>query len=445
MLSAREVVVRILEEREGASRVSDLVDEANPRDRALIRMLASGVLKERLLLDSVISCFSSRALSRISARVLGAIRVGAFELLFSRTPPYAAVDSAVECLRGKAERSFANGVLRAIARSAGHIEVPDIDAHPVRYVSLRYSHPTWIVEVFVRRFSLAGAISLCSIDNGPPGITLRVNALRSGPDAVLALLKAKCVAAAPGLLPGSVRLLAGAGVAGLPGFREGFFVVQDEGASLVSLVLDPQPGESVWDVCAAPGGKTTHMAEMMRNRGTVLATDIDAARVALVEEAASRLGLSIVRTATFDATGPAGQTGLGDAPAFDRILVDAPCSGLGVLGRNADLRWNRRPGDIPGMAARQNRLLRSACTRLKPGGTIVYSTCTLTEQENEQVWAGFLRDHPDYEPQDPAGRLPPYASRFLSGPPFAGPGYRYVLPQVSGTDGFFVARAVKRG
>lgn len=442
MLRAREAAISILEDRGGASRVSDTVSRMEPRDRALVQMLVSGVTKQRMLLDHMIEAFCSRPVSRVSTRVLNVIRMGLFEMVFSRTPAYAAIDSAVGCLHGKGERAFANGVLRALSRNAGHIDLPDVDASPALYASLRYSHPAWIAELFVRRFSLSGALRLCSWDNAPPRLTLRVNSMRARPAEVLAGLEDAGVQARQGLVPGSINLLEGVSIPALPGFREGRFVVQDEGATVISMALYPQPGESVWDVCAAPGGKTSHIAEMMGDSGEVLATDVDPGRIDMVRQTVSRLGISIVEAAVADA-GTRGGPAAGRM--FDRVLVDAPCSGLGVLGRNADLRWNRRAGDIGPMASRQARILQAACDRLKPGGTVVYSTCTLTEQENERVWAGALARNPDLVPEDPAETLGEEARRLVAGAPFAGAGYRYLLPHISGTDGFFVAKARKRG
>jgi 16S rRNA (cytosine967-C5)-methyltransferase len=375
---------------------------------------------------------------------VNALRVGAFQLLFTGIPAYAAVSSSVACLAARGERSFANGVLRAMARSAGHVEMPSLDEDPVRYASERFSFPRWIALLFVRRFGVSDALALCSLANRPAPLTLRVNSLCTSRDRYLQLLGEAGVAASPGVASGSVRLCGGADVTRLPGFREGMFVVQDEGAAAVSRALAPRPGDEVWDVCAAPGGKTTHLAELMRDTGRVLATDVDGSRVRMVRGAVARLRLRSVTAQTLDATK------LGPGRRFNRILLDPPCSGMGVLRRNPDLRWNRRRADVRRMASRQEALLETAAACLFPAATLVYSTCTLTKEENEGVWTSFLRGHPEMEPDDPArpdagqeggsGDVALYA-----GPPFAGPGYRYILPHISGTDGFFVARAVKRG
>ena len=224
------------------------------------------------------------------------------------------------------------------------------------------------------------------------------------------------------------------------GFLEGEFVVQDPSAIVASLALGARPGEAVWDACAAPGGKTTHLAEMMEGSGTLVATDIDASRADMVRDALGRMGLDFARVLARDASDPS----LGGEPfshGFDRILLDAPCSGLGVIRRNPDLRWNRRESDIPAMALRQTRLLESVKRYLRPGGVLVYSTCTLTKEENEDTWLRFLSRSADLVPLDPAAALDPGSAGMLSDEPFAGPGYRYILSHRSGSDGFFIARA----
>jgi len=439
----REVAVRILTERGDASRGSYLQGLGDPRDRALVQELVSGTRKQRGLIDRHLAAFSSRPTGQLPARLLNALRVGVFQLLFTGIPAYAAVSSTVGCLSRRGERAFANGVLRAAASSLGHVDMPSLDEDPVGYAAARYSYPRWIIALFIRRFGLTGALSTCFLGNEPPPLALRVNSLLASRDQYLGMLGEAGHSAEPGAMGASVRVRGGGDVTKLPGFAEGLFVVQDEGATAIGEAVAPLPGDKVWDVCAAPGGKTTHLSELMEGQGEVLATDVDDSRVKMVNESVGRLRLENVSAQVMDATKPDWSR------RFNRILVDAPCSGLGVLRRNPDLRWNRRLSDIPRMVSRQAALLESAAGCLLPGGTLVYSTCTLTEEENEGVWTAFLGKHPGLEPDDPArGSGADAAAAKLglyAGPPFAGPGYRYILPHLSGTDGFFVARAAKRG
>ena len=437
--SPREVAVRLLSEKGGASRSSLLDALRDPRDRALAIELVSGAIKWRRLIDRELARMSTRPLDKISPRLLSALRVGAFQLLFTGMPAYAAVNTAVGCLNGPGERAFANAVLRGVSRCLGHVELPSIDHDEVLYGALRYSYPDWIASLFIERFGLSSALALLDLGNRPALLTLRVNDLRVTAEAYLKMLRERGIEAELGAQDVAVKLKRGADVASLPGYREGLFAVQDEGAIAVGEVVAPAPSEEVWDVCAAPGGKTTHLAQMMKGSGRVLATDVNEERAAMVTENASRLGLENIEVRVLDAT----RADLGRS--FDRILIDAPCSGLGTIRRNPDLRWNHRPDDIPKMAERQALLLEAAVKHLRAGGVLVYSTCTLTKEENEGVFSEFLKKHPELAPDDPAGPSGQGTKRLFAGPPFAGPGYRYILPHLSGTDGFFVARAVKRG
>jgi len=435
---AREVAVRILRETGDTSRASYFEGLKDPRDRALSHQLAAGSLKWRGLLDHCLREFSSRKLESLRPDLLATLRVGAYQLLFTAVPQYAAVDSVIRLLKHGGERSFANGVLRAVARAAGHLGMPGLDEDPAAYISVRYSHPAWISKFLIDRFGLTLALRIAQRNNLPPRLTLRLNLRRVTRDRYLETLRAEGYVAEAGLSGAAVRILSGGDVTAMPGFDEGLFVVQDEGAGAISAVLSPDPGDRVWDMCAAPGGKASHLAEMMKGSGEVYATDIDPERVAMIDGTVKRLGLSNVTTAVLDAsTTPAVSGG-----PFNRILLDAPCSGLGVLGRHPDLRWNRRESDIARMASRQAVLLRAAALNLAVGGTLVYSTCTLAPQENEGVWHGFLEEHPGLDGVDPASGAREYGPLFAAGR-FAGDGWRYILPGPH-SDGFFVARAVRK-
>lgn len=439
-MDPREAAIRILAEKDEAFRASCFGALADPRDRALTMEIVRGTSKWRGLIDRHVAVFSSRHLRRLPARLRNTVRVGAYQLLFTGIPQYAAVSATVRCVQGTGDRGYINAVLRAMARSAGHIEMPSIDREPGAYASERYSYPRWIADMFLTRFGLANALSFLALGNEAPPLTLRVNASKIGRDDYLGLLRAAGVDGKPGRGKRSVIVMGGAEVTRLPGFDDGFFVVQDEGATAVSRALAPQPGDRIWDVCAAPGGKTTHLCELVSGQAEILATDIDGSRASMVQETVARLGFPNVTVLAADATCP--QPGR----FFTKVLVDAPCSGLGVLRRNPDLRWNRRLSDIPKMAARQRALLEVAAGSLLPGGALVYSTCTLTREENEDVFRDFMGDHPELEPEDPLGVDTEEAQAAVSlyaGPPFAGSGWRYILPGVL-NDGFFVARAVRK-
>jgi len=437
MASAREVAVRILMDLGDTSRVSYYVGLSDERDRSLAFRLAAGCLRWRGLLDFHLQAVSKRKLDRLSSRLLAAMRLGAYQLLFTDTPAYAAVHTAVGLLRYGGERAYANGVLRVVAKNAGHVEMPSLDDDPAGYLAIRFSHPTWVAKLLVDRFGPRTALRIADADNREAPLSLRVSKKRTTQIELLKSLRESGCHAEEGISSGFVRVLDGGKVEMLPGFSEGLFVVQDEGAAAIAAALGVLPGDSVWDVCAAPGGKTSYLAEMAGDRGRVYATDIDAARVRLIDETVERLGLHNIQTAVLDAT-----LGLTQSRKFRRILVDAPCSGLGVMRRHPDLRWNRREDDVPNMVRRQKALLFAAAPHLCCGGTLVYSTCTLTLAENEGVWETFLAGHPELRPFDPLSFAGEFRPLFFDASP-VGAGCRYILPGFSGTDGFFVACARK--
>ncbi len=430
---ARGVALGILLARERPSRVVSYDALKSSRDRALALDLVNGTVRWRRLLLSYVSSFSDRPVEELSPSLRNALLLGAYQLLILGMPPHAAVDSVVRCLKSRGERAYCNGCLRSISRNLGHVSLPRLRHDPVSYMSERYSYPDWIPSYFMGKAGVPWALAMCRQGNRLPSLSLRVNMAKTDSRSLLEQLTQAGYDAVKGQLHCSVQVTGGRAVKDFPGYRQGLFFVQDEGAMVISLVLAPEKGDSVWDVCAAPGGKTTHLAELVGPTGQVLATDIDAKRASMVTENAQRMGVSNVCVREMDATK--------DVPEqdFDRVLLDAPCSGLGVLSRNPDLRWNRRKSDIEPMARRQKALLDNVVGKVKAGGVLVYSTCTLTDEENEMVWNEFLRTHPWFSPEDPVhfpgGELMTQDARFR------GPGYRYLSPTESRTDGFFVARA----
>jgi 16S rRNA (cytosine967-C5)-methyltransferase len=294
------------------------------------------------------------------------------------------------------------------------------------------SLPEWIAQRFLDALGPSEAAALARAANETPPLTARANPCRATPEALLAELaprwpEAKRAAHAP------LALSLGHGVdpGSDPAFREGRFTIQDEASQLVVTLLDPQPGERVLDLCAAPGAKTTAIAEAVGETGLVVACDRNARRLALVGRAARRLGLANVHLAEADGTQPL--AALPGAP-FARVLVDAPCSGLGTLRRNPDARWRLRPDDPASLAATQSALLAQAAREVMPGGALVYSTCTLLAEENEAVVAAFLRQHPEFSPT-PRAELPAAARPFVETD-----GFMRTWPQRHGMDGFFAAR-----
>jgi len=380
------------------------------RDRNLAAEIAYGTVRHRLTLDSIIEAFSNLPMAKLRREVLEILRVGLYQMMFmERIPDRAAVDEAVKLtrrMRLASARGFVNAVLRKVARCVrykpqpgaaersvylreGRWAVLDRDVLPppsdtLGYISKAYSHPPWLVERWVGRFGEERTISICRHDNLSQPVYIRVNALRVERDELLERLRSAGVEAAPGALPCSIRLERAGQVTRLPGFEEGLFQVQDETAMRAAVMLDPRPGEEVLDLCAAPGGKTTHIAELMGDSGRVTAVDVSARRLALVEENCRRLGLKSVRCIEADATKAAGELG----GPYDRIMLDVPCTNTGVLRRRVDVRWRLEESDITEMAEVQRSLLKTAAGLLKPGGVLVYSTCSIEREENEDVAGG---------------------------------------------------------
>lgn len=394
-----------------------------PRDRALALEIAAGVTRRRATLDAVLAPHIRAPEGRIEPRLRTVLRMGAYQLLFLATPPHAAVFEMVELARRHQPRwtGMVNAVLRAVQRDMSEtlssapgpqgvpvctqspdqdglrIEYRQLQSSPfaspetefARYVAAAFSLPEWLAERWATRFEREELLRIAAWFTTPGRMSLRENPLRTTTAAVLQALNEAGVIAAAGETEGSIRLLESTRVESLPGFAEGLFSVQDESAMAAAALLDPQPGERVLDLCAAPGGKSAALAERMRNQGQVVAADADAKRVALIGPGAARLGLTIVEPVVVSPDSS-------DVPPgpFDRILLDAPCSNTGVLGKRPEARWRISPSGIGELATVQVSLLRAAIDRLAAGGKLVYSTCSIEPEENEQVVRQVLTERP---------------------------------------------------
>jgi 16S rRNA (cytosine967-C5)-methyltransferase len=320
-----------------------------------------------------------------------------------------------------------NGVLRSFLRQA--------DRRRSGSLANDNDHPAWLANRWRRYFGTEEANALLLASNQPAPLVLRVNSLKNSRDELLEKLAAAKVHTTPTRYsPLGVQIGHGMAVDKLPGFGEGCFQVQGESSQLVGLLLAPQPGERILDACAAPGGKATFFAEQMEDRGTIIAIDSSEAGIRRVNENLQRLGLQSIRAMCADICGslPPDLT-----TPYDRVLVDAPCSGLGTLRSHPEIKWQRSDADITRLAALQAKILTHIAPRVKPGGVLVYSTCTLAEEENETVIDTFLRQHREFVLQDAARYLPEPARHMVRGKFFQ------ALPQRDNMDGFFAARMRK--
>lgn len=441
---ARLLALRVLERVERAGAYADLALHAAlrrsrlaPSDRALATELVYGTLRWRGRLDFWLRPLLQRDFERLEPLVATLLRLGAYQIRFmERVPDGTAVDQTVRCARAVgAERAtgLVNAVLRRLAAGRRRRTLPSLEDDPRAHLVHALSLPEWVAERLLEQFGPEEAARLAEAQNVVPPLTVRANPRRGDRAALLEELRERFPEARPcAVAPGGL-VLGARGNPGLePAFLDGRFTVQDEASQLVVALLDPQPGERVLDACAAPGTKTTAVAERVGDAGEVCALDRNARRLGLVGREARRLGLVNVTTREQDATLPLGP--LAEGPGFDRVLVDAPCSGLGTLRRNPDLRWRLRPEEPARLAETQRALLRRAAEAVAPGGVLVYSTCTFLPEENEEVVEAFLRETPGFR-RVPAAELPE-----ALGPVLDGAGALRCLPHRHGTDGFYAVR-----
>ncbi|MFO7274094.1 MAG: 16S rRNA (cytosine(967)-C(5))-methyltransferase RsmB [Bacillota bacterium] len=414
------------------------------RERALATELAYGVTRRRAALDWAIAQVASRPLEKMDPWVRNILREAVYQILYmDRIPHAAAVDQAVELARQYGHEGvakFVNGVLRNLIRKLPELPWPDEEADAVRALAVRHSYPDWLVAQWLERFGRDEAVRLLEAGNQVPPLTVRVNRLKATREEAAAALAREGVRAEPtrhspyGLILRD--LTSAASLEQLEAMKQGLITVQDESSMLAAAVVNPQPGWTVIDVAAAPGGKATHLAELMDNRGRVIALDVHPHKVDLIEENARRLGTTIVEPVCLDAR----RVGEAMPGRADAVLCDLPCSGLGTLARRPDARWRKRPEDVEALVPVQRAILESAARALKPGGVLVYSTCTIQPAENEELVEAFLADHPEFRFDNIWDYLPGSISREGQGE-----GYVQLLPHVHGTDGFFIARLVKTG
>jgi 16S rRNA (cytosine967-C5)-methyltransferase len=400
------------------------------RDAALATELVYGTLRWQRYLDWILAPHSRRRLSTLDARVRVLLRMTVYQIAFlERVPLFAAVNDAVTLARaapGVAE--YVNAVLRAFARRGVAEREPPPPRDPVEALATRCSFPTWLAARWVTRLGASQAEALMRALNARPPLTVRVNTLRGSRDALATRLRVEeAVTTRPTALAPEGLVVEGGGDPGRwQAFADGACVVQDEASMLVARLLEPEPGATIADVCAAPGTKTTHLAQLMAGRGRVLAFDPQPGRLARVDEAAARLGLTIVETAAVPVEALAPRW----ADACDGVLVDAPCSNLGVLRRNPEVKWRRQPADVVAAGARQRRILAAAARLVRPGGWLVYATCSLEPEENDEVVRDFLATHPAFAVDAPAAfPVPPDAAGFVR-----------CLPHRHDTDGFTAIR-----
>jgi 16S rRNA (cytosine967-C5)-methyltransferase len=416
------------------------------RDRALAMRLAYGAVQRKRTLDHLIELLAERPAARLDDPVLAALRLGMHELLYMQgSPDYAVVTDAVALARsqGSGGHGLVNAVLRRGAREGAALLTELTDSTPEE-AALKHSHPDWIARLFWERLGAQDARALLAFDNEPGEVALRANTLLIDAPTLAARLPVPTHGDPD--LPEAVVLEGPFDAHGSQLWRAGAFLMQSRGAMLVARALGPRPGERVLDLCAAPGGKSTHLAALMQGSGEVLAVERDRRRAGALVRTAQRLGAGNVRVEVADAA-----LARPEGAAFDRVLVDPPCSGLGTLQARADLRWRVSQDGVQEMARAQAAILQAGAGALRPGGVLVYATCTISPSENERQIDAFLDSHPDFSLDDLAG--PHAGARARAGQAGADPGgwsppaqailpggTVLTLPHRDRTAGFFIAR-----
>jgi len=463
--SARAIALSLLVESvKSEEGVDVLLDRAlaqcsfDNRERALTVELTYGVLRRLATIDWRLEPVLDKPLPRLPVAVQMVLRLGAYQLLFlNRIPQSAAVNESVNLARtiagtlGRDWSGFVNAVLRALLRHPPQ-PWPSMDPDAAQAFAVRYSVPGWLSRRWIDRLGVASAEVACEGVSVAPPLTLRVNQLITTRDALLdTFAQVRILAKPTSVSPFGIVLDEGGSVPLLPGFNEGAFYVEDEAAQLVPPLLDPQPGDIVLDACAAPGGKSTHLAALMNNKGIIYAVDRKETRLDVMRSNCRRLGVQIVLPIVGDirqplewvpmietVRPPSVKKASAGEPSIDRILVDAPCSGLGVLRRHPDAKWRIGEQALPRHQALQCQILEAVVPRLRPGGVLVYSTCSTEPEENEEVIERFCRAHAEFKRESIVPWLPPTAQGFVTEH-----GALSTVGNQFSMDGFYAARLRK--
>ncbi|MFA6468696.1 MAG: 16S rRNA (cytosine(967)-C(5))-methyltransferase RsmB [Bacteroidota bacterium] len=407
--------------------------ELNDFDKALLMEIVHGVLRWQSKLDWVLNGFFHGNFAKAEVTVRNTLRAALYQILFlEKVPDHAAVNEAVEFIkriRGEKAAGLVNGVLRNIIRNKEGIHYPDVQNDAALYLSTMYSFPLWMVKRWMNRFGFHETEKLLEAQNQKPGLTLRINTMKTSVEDFMKMFDLQNIPYDKSrYLPRFLRSSGLTNISNSEIFRRGFFTIQDESAGLAATLLDVKPGDRVIDLCSAPGGKTTFFGETMKNQGTIVAVDKYQTRLNLVKSTCERLGITNVEFVAADAT--EFQT----EPA-DKVLIDAPCSGLGVLSKKPDIKIKREMRDINEVVKIQEQLLKNAASLVKPGGVIVYSTCTIEPEENFMVVKKFLEAHPEFEID--------HAAKYADEKIVSADGFIETFPHRNGIDGSFAIRLVK--
>lgn len=395
-------------------------------DRAFLTNLVYGTIKAQITIDYIIGCYSKIKLKKISPYILAILRMGIYQIKFmDKVPDSAAVNESVTLAKRyghKASAGFVNGILRNVLR--GEIKYPEDE---LEALSIKYSYPLWMVKRWCDDFGKSFAEELMAAMNNEPEISIRTNLIKTTPENLLLKISNSRMSE----ISSDMIISGGFDVANSREYKDGLFTPQDISASFSAKVLAPKQGDMVLDMCAAPGGKTTHMAEIMENKGSILALDVHEHKIKLIEENAKRLGIDIIRVKCADASKENPEF----FGKFQKVLADVPCSGLGIIRRKPDIKLKKNEDEISEL---QYKILKNASKYLASGGELLYSTCTIDKRENEEVIERFLRENKGFEAVDISKFLPEVLRKAE-----CKKGYVTFYPNVDGIDGFFIAKIKK--
>lgn len=406
-------------------------------DRRFITELVYGTVKAGDTLIWIIKRFVNRPLQKIDLVILNILRLGVYQIVFmDKIPPSAACNESVNLAKkfsNQGSAKFVNGVLRNLIRQPEKYTMPT--GNKASELAIREQHPLWLVKKFIHTFGSEAAIALCRFNNTEAPLILRTNTLKTTRENLIKqLMELNCEIEPSKLTPEGIICKTHPSLSSFTPLQNGLAQVQDESSMLVAHVVNPKPNEFIIDTCSAPGGKTTHIATLMNNQGKIIAGDIYEHKLKLIEENATRLGINIIETKLLDAR----KIGELYPQKADKVLVDAPCSGLGVLRRKPDSRWNKTPELLTELPELQLEILESASQAVKPQGALIYSTCTIMPEENIYVINAFLAKHPEFILEDISKYLPFKLNKQKSQHKTL-----QLMPHLDNTDGFFIARMRK--
>ena len=450
--NARQVALLVLARVEQEQGFSNLVlneilrgAQLSKADSGLATELVYGTIQRQNTLDYILKPYLAKGVEKLDSWVRCLLRMAIYQLFYlDKVPVHAAINEAVEMAKKLGHTGISgmvNGVLRNVVRNMPNgdrqVIIPNSISAAER-ISIEHAHPLWLVKQWMKQFGQETTLAMCKSNNLPPRASARVNRLRISREAMIHQIEQQELEVQPSILSRDGIVVRNAGhLASSDWYSAGLLTIQDESSMMVAQAVDAQPGMRVLDCCAAPGGKSTHIAEWMDNQGELIANDIHPHKSRLIANHAERLGITCLRTNTQDALQLGEQF---EANSFDRILLDAPCSGLGVIRRKPEIKWHKEGQDSKSLAKLQTALLEHVSTLLKSGGTLVYSTCTVAEIENEKVVNAFLDAHKEFELDTSwLQKLSQVVQDRC-----VDQGMLKVLPHQFDSDGFFIARLVKK-